>query len=166
MNLYNAFVFPYLIYCVEIWGNVLSIHIQSLVKLQNKIVIIMTSLYHTTEQLYKNTGILPFKILVSHRIGLLMHKLSHGNVPKPIQNLYKSIAHTHFTRHVHHFHTMRGNNEFIYRSFVFQSVLIWNKILQNINIHVSNARFKHLLKNSCYPMLLPLDMINSGVLLL
>ena len=29
--LYNAFVFPYLIYCVEIWGNALSIHIQSLV---------------------------------------------------------------------------------------------------------------------------------------
>ena len=38
INFYNAFVFPYLIYCVEIWGNALSIHIQSLIKLQNKIV--------------------------------------------------------------------------------------------------------------------------------
>ena len=113
INLYNAFVFPYLIYCVEIWGNALSIHIQSLVKLQNKIVRIITSSYHTTEQLYNNTGILPFKILVTHRIGLLMYKLSHGNVPKPIQNLYKSNnnVHTHFTRHAHHFHKMRGNNE-------------------------------------------------------
>ena len=49
INLYNAFVFPYLIYCVEIWGNALSIHIQSLVKFQNKIVRIITSSYHTTE---------------------------------------------------------------------------------------------------------------------
>ena len=72
-----------------IWGNALSIHIQSLVKLQNKIVRIITSLYHNTEQLYNNTGILQFKILVTHRIGILMYKLSHGNVPKPIQNLYK-----------------------------------------------------------------------------
>ena len=128
--------------CVEIWGNALSIHIQSIVKLQNKIVTLITSSYHTTEQLYNNTGILPFKIFVTHRIGLLMYKLSHGNVPKPNNNV-----HTHFTRHAHNFHTMRGNNEFIYRTFVFQSVLIWNKLLQNINIHVSYTRFKHQLKD-------------------
>ena len=71
-----------------------------------------------------------------------MHKLSHGNVPRPIQNLYKSNnnVHTHFTRHAHYFHTIRG-------TFPFQSVLIWNKLLQNINIHVSYTRFKHLLKD-------------------
>ena len=34
INLYNAFVFPYLIYCVEVWGNALNTHIQPLVKLQ------------------------------------------------------------------------------------------------------------------------------------
>ena len=100
------------------------------------------------EQLYTNTGILPFKILVTHRIGLLMHKQSDGNVPKPIQNLYKSNnnVHTHFTRHAHHFHTMVVNNEFIYKSFAFQSALIWNKLLQNINIHVSYTRFRNPLK--------------------
>ena len=149
INLYNAFVFPYLIYCVEVWGNALSTHIQPLVKLQNKIVRIITYSYHTTEQLYTITRILPFKILVKQRIGLLMHKLSNGNVPKALQNLYKSNrdVHTHFTRQAHHFHSMRGNNEFIYRTFVFQSVVIWNKIIQNINIHVSYPRFKHLLKD-------------------
>ena len=73
--LYNAFVFPYLIYCVELWGNVLSTHIQPLVKLQNKIVRIISYSYHTTEQLYTITRILPLKILVKQRIGLLMHKL-------------------------------------------------------------------------------------------
>ena len=55
INLYNAFVFPYLMYCLEIWGNALSIHIQYIVKLQNKIVRIITSSSHTTEQLYTNT---------------------------------------------------------------------------------------------------------------
>ena len=82
INLYNEFVFPYLIYCVEVWGNALSTHIQPLIKLQNKIVRIITSSSHTTDQLYENTGILQFKILVKHRIGLLMYKISHGNVPK------------------------------------------------------------------------------------
>ena len=64
INLYNEFVFPYLIYCVEVWGNALSTHIQPLIKLQNKIVRIITSSSHTTDQLYENTCILQFKILV------------------------------------------------------------------------------------------------------
>ena len=94
---------------LEVWGNALSTHIQPLIKLQNKIVRIITSSSHTTDQLYENTGILQLNCLVKHRIGLLMYKISHGNVPKLLQNLYKSNndIHTHFTRHAHHFHSMR-----------------------------------------------------------
>ena len=84
-------------------------------------------------------------------LSIYHNKIFHqyGNVPKLLQNLYKSNndIHTHFTRHAHLFHSMRGNNEFIYRTFVFQSVLIWNKLIQNIDIHVSYPRFKHLLKD-------------------
>ena len=47
INLHNAWL--------EIWGNALSIHVQYIVKLQNKIVSIITSSSHTTEQLYTNT---------------------------------------------------------------------------------------------------------------
>ena len=30
INLYYAFKFPYLIYCVEVWGNALSTHTQTI----------------------------------------------------------------------------------------------------------------------------------------
>ena len=101
VNLYNAFIFPYLIYCVEVWGNALSIHLTPLLKLQNKILRIITFTHHRIDKdkLFYNTGILPFNVLVKHRIGLLMHKLSNGNVPKPLHNVYqcnKNIHH-HFT---------------------------------------------------------------------
>ena len=43
INLYYAFIFPYHIYCVEVWGNGLSTHIQPLIKLQNKIISIITN---------------------------------------------------------------------------------------------------------------------------
>ena len=91
INLYNALIFPYLIYCVEVWGNALSIHLTPLLKLQNKILRIITFTYHRIDKdkLYYNTGIVPFKVLVKHRIGLLMHTLSNGNVPKPLQNVYQ-----------------------------------------------------------------------------
>ena len=151
IQLYNAFIYPYLIYCVEVWGNALSIHLTPLLKIQNKILRIITYTHHhvNNDQLYYNTGILPFKILVKQRIGLLMHKMANGNVTKPLQNLYQcnKNVHHHFTRQTNHLHSMRGNNEFIYRTFVFQSVFIWNTVIQNININVSYERFKHLLKD-------------------
>ena len=34
--MYQSFVFPYLIYCVEIWGNTSAIHLDPLKKFQKK----------------------------------------------------------------------------------------------------------------------------------
>ena len=89
INLYHAFVFPYIIYCVEVWGNALSKHVQPLIKLQNKILNSITPPHRfiQKEQLHAHSGILPSKILVKHRIGLLMYKLSNGYLPKPLLNI-------------------------------------------------------------------------------
>ena len=107
INFYHAFIFPYLIYCVEVWGNALRKHVQPLIKLQNKILKIITPSHRfiNKEQLYAHSGILPFNLLVKHRIGLLMYKLSNGNILKPLLNIYKSNKdiHTHFTRQANHF---------------------------------------------------------------
>ena len=77
-----------------------------------------------------------------------MYTLSNGNVPKPLLHIYKSNKdiHTHFTRQAHHFHSRRGNTEFVYRTFAFQSVLFGTKFIPNIDINVHITRFKHLLK--------------------
>ena len=36
MNLYYSLVFPYLIYCNEIWGNASSVHLDSMIKILKK----------------------------------------------------------------------------------------------------------------------------------
>ena len=150
IKLYHAFIVPYLIYCVEVWGNALSKHVQPLIKLQNKILKIITPSHRfiNKEQLYAHSGIIPFNLLVKHKINLLMYKLSDDNIPKPLLNIYKSNKeiHTHFTKQANHFRSRRGNPEFVYRTFAFQSVFILNKIIQNIDINVHITRFKHLLK--------------------
>ena len=63
VNLYNTFVLPYLIYCVEIWGNACDTHLDPLIKLQKKIIrFISFSTYteHTTP-LFLKLNILPLK---------------------------------------------------------------------------------------------------------
>ena len=42
LQLYHSFVTPYLIYCLEIWGNASDIHLQPLITTQKKIVRIIT----------------------------------------------------------------------------------------------------------------------------
>ena len=37
IQMYHSFVFPYLIYCVEIWGNASAIHLDPLKKIQKKV---------------------------------------------------------------------------------------------------------------------------------
>ena len=76
INLYDTFILHYMIYCVEIWGNALSIHIHPLIKLQKNIRMI-TCLKYTPDKnnLYSTTGSLPFNVLIKYRIGLLMYKI-------------------------------------------------------------------------------------------
>ena len=150
INLYYAFIFPYLIYCVEVWGNALSTHTQPLINLQNKIIRIITNshLLASSEKLYNETAILPFVTLVKYRIGLFMFKIAKLTVPISISRLFKlnSDVHNYNTRQAHHIHSFKGNNEFIYRTFKFQIVYNWNSILQYININVSFPTFNHVLK--------------------
>ena len=52
LDLYHAFVYPYLTYCIEVWGNMSYVHLDALVKIFLKIVHIITYspyLAHTDE---------------------------------------------------------------------------------------------------------------------
>ena len=90
LNLYHAFIFPYLIYCVEIWGNAANIYLDPLIKLQKKIIRVITFsqyLAHTND-LFVQLQILPIKKLVIHRIGLQMFKNNLGYIPKAVKSLF------------------------------------------------------------------------------
>ena len=43
---YCTFVYPYLIYCVKVWGNVCDIDLDPIIKIQKKYVCVITSLYY------------------------------------------------------------------------------------------------------------------------
>ena len=38
IHLYNSFVFPYLIFGVEVWGNTNAVHLDTIIKIQKKVV--------------------------------------------------------------------------------------------------------------------------------
>ena len=144
-NLYNAFILPYLLYCVEIWGNAAVCHI-----LPKKIIRYITFspyLAHT-KNLFLDTNILPFKKLVIHRIGIQMFKFNIGLSPVPLNNLFvrNSNIHNYNTRNKNKLRSAIGRHKFIYKNFRYISVHIWNNITDKIDTDTSLLTFKKQLK--------------------
>ena len=68
----NSFVFPYLIYCSEVWGTTSNIYLEPLIKLLKKMIIIINLPPYNlpTKLIFQELNILPYKRLIFHRIGL------------------------------------------------------------------------------------------------
>ena len=105
IQMYHSFVFPYLIYCVEIWGNASTIHLDPLKKIQKKSfrAITFSEFSAPSEPLFQRSNILNFDKLVFQRICLMMFKHHIGVVPKPISDLFQTNDNFHMeTVHVTH----------------------------------------------------------------
>ena len=149
-NLYFTFIYPYLIYCVEVWGNACATHLDPLIILQKKCIrtITFSSRLEHTAPLFDQLDILNFNKLVTQRIALLMYKHSNNTLPQPIHILFSrnDEFHNHNTRQSNHLHLPIGKREGIYKSFTFHGIHIWNYLIMHIPTNVSYACFKRSVK--------------------
>ncbi len=147
-DLYYAFIFPYLIYCVEVWGNAAPTHLAPLCTIQNKIVRTISCSHHraSAPPIYIRLGILPMHKIVIHRIALMMYKYSNNLLPEIMNALYKSNnqVHSYETRQRHLLHTPGGTHT---NNFCYKSVLVWNELTtRGVQSNVSMPKFKKSLK--------------------
>ena len=119
IQMYHSFVFLYLIYCVEIWGNASAIHLDPLKKIQKKSIraITFSEFSAPSEPLFQRSNILNFDKLVFQRICLMMFKHHIGVVPKPISDLFQTNDnfHSYSTRNSQALRTPIGKSEAIYQ---------------------------------------------------
>ena len=144
-KLYFAYIYPYLIYCIEIWGISPQTHLKPLLLLQKKLVRIMTfsTYYAHTDPLFKDMEILIIDRLVIHRIGILMYKLNSGHLPKVLCNFFKK------NNEIHNYNTRTKDMFRIsHESQTFSSVgaKIWNALSIKIDVNVTLIKFKNSLK--------------------
>ena len=59
VNLYHSYIYPYLIYCIESWGNAAACHIYPLFILQKRIVRLITFCNYDADTIFKDLYILP-----------------------------------------------------------------------------------------------------------
>ena len=150
VNLYHSYIYPYLIYCIESWGNASDCHLEQLYFLQKKIIRIVTysDFNISSDILFKNLQILPLNKLIHHRIGIMMFKYANGLLPQVMDDLYttNSNVHSHFTRQFHLLHINKGSINVFTRSFANTSARVWNSLQSNIDVFVPLPTFKRVLK--------------------
>ena len=101
-NLYYTYIYPYFIYCIEVWGSAANCHLNSLFFLQKKIIRIMTFspyLAHTGP-IFIDLAILPFDKIYIDRISIMMFKVEYELLPKSVTQMFSKNKdiHSHDTR--------------------------------------------------------------------
>ena len=91
LTLYYSFVYPYLIYCNHIWGNIYQNNLKQLCVTQNKIVQVIAGVKprESAEPLYESLGIIKLNDINKYLIARFMYKYSVGMVPKLFSSYYK-----------------------------------------------------------------------------
>ena len=150
LTLYYSFIYPYLNYCIHIWGSSAHIHLNKILLLQKKIVRIISGVNRLShsEPLFINLSVLTMTKLHKYNIGLLMYKYHHGWLPQ-ILNIFErnSDIHQYSTRQANQLHIPVYKTELGKRSFHFQAVKIWNEIYSALSVNVKIGTFKRKLKS-------------------
>ena len=136
-KLYDSYIYPSLIYCIEVWGTSLAhTYLKPLLLLQKINVRIMSfsSYYAHTAPIFKDLKILTIDKLIVHRIGITMYKFSNGFLPDVFNTLYikYSEIHTYSTRSKDLYHVLPGT-----QTFSNISAKIWNPLTVTINVNVT-----------------------------
>ena len=144
-NFYHTYIFPHLIYCIEVWGNASHCHLLPLFLTQKKIIRLITFSEHLahTKPIFKSLNILPLNSLYYHRIVVLMYKLYNGLLPEALNGLYikNNKIHHYPTRKCDKYHIQTSTD-----SFPNVSACIWNVITTNIDVNISFMQFKTCFK--------------------
>ena len=107
ISLYHSFIYPYLIYCNQIWGSACKTQIEPLFILQKKALRIITGVHprSPSEPLFRQLKFLNCEIIFKYLVGRLMYRVYHGEL-STLQFLFvkNSDIHMHNTRQSGHYH--------------------------------------------------------------
>ena len=168
VSLYYAFVYPYINYCIHVWGSTYQTHLNKLYLLQKRVVRIIAGVKRRThcKPFFDSLGILSLSNIFRYNVSLFMYKFYHEMLPR-IYNIFQknSDVHDYNTRQSEMLHLPKPNTEYGKPSFRYRGALIWNDILEKLDVNIKIGTVKknlkkHLLKlmvlNYQYQLITPI----------
>jgi hypothetical protein len=153
-SLYYSFIYPYITYCIETWGAACTTHMSSLVKLQKKIIRIITSSPPRTHSadLFNKLNMLPIHKIYQNQVATFMFKVVNETVPPLLQAMFtfNMNIHRYDTRQANKLHVPLSKTSIFKKSMRFKGVTVWNRVSEAINSNSSLTTFKcHLKRFLC-----------------
>ena len=140
-TLYYSFLYPYLNYCIEVWGKAASCYIDSLKTIQKRCIRIISNAKFRdhTAPLFKALNILCLDHIYTHKVALFMFKLYHDKLPKVFNSMF--TVNENNTRQNGQLVIPLAKLECFRRTVRIQGVHIWNNYCKIIDIKCSIHAF-------------------------
>ena len=150
LTLYNVFIYPYFMYCIEVWGNTCQSYLDPLIKIQKRAVRVISfakRLDHT-DPLFLNTRILKTKEIYIYSVQLFMFKFHNYKLPQVIYSLFtrNDTIHDHSTRQHNKLHVPLSKIQLTSTSVRTTGVLLYNHFYDILDMNCSYYTYKKKLK--------------------
>ena len=149
--LYYSFIYPFLTYCIEIWGGTYTSYTKSLFVCQKKIVRIITNSKWNahTDTLFTNLKLLRLYNIYHYRMLMFMYRFENNKLPECIYSLFKRNSEIHHinTRQSSYLHVPSVRHESTKRAFTYNVVKLFNAFITIFDFNVSIWKFKKDVKS-------------------
>ena len=124
-SLYYTSIYPYLNYCIHVWGKSYDTHLHHLIILRKKLIRIINGIPPRTnvDKLYVMHNILLVKRLYSYDVVLFMSKYSNQLLPGVFNNLFSKLA------DVHEYNTRYASTQHMYVCFQGTTTDVFIKVI-------------------------------------
>ena len=148
--LYYSLVYPFLIYCISVWGSTYQRNLSRVVILQKKIIRIISKLSFDshTDVLFKEQEILKFSDSYLYQIGKFMYLFKRGLLPNYFRDMFTlaSQLYSHYTRNCNLFYIPPSRINIRNFSIRFQGHMFFNSLSREIQNSESILLFSKRLK--------------------
>ena len=152
LSLYYAFIYPYLLYCVIIWGACNQTTLDPIIRIQKRALKCMSNVPKDTPSLslFKEWDILQFEQIYRLQVIIFVYKFKCCLLPDVCKNLFLRTVdvHDHNTRQIYNYYPPFYRTEFGKRNIRYIGCIIWNSLeikTKKLNISLSSFK-KHILK--------------------
>ena len=147
--LYYSFVFSYLYYCTEIYGNIQRTSLKPLQLAQNRALRALQykNKYYPINEMHKDYGILKVHDIVQYKQSKIIHSLLTGakRLPTVLKKLIIPIKniHAHNTRHTNMVYEVKPRRPIGKRLLKCNASKVFNNLPRNITLQETHGEFKN-----------------------
>jgi putative NIF3 family GTP cyclohydrolase 1 type 2 len=150
--LYCSLVLPYLLYCIEVWGNTYKTYLNTLILLQKKAIRIVSGADYLdhTNCLFLRNNLLKFNDIIELNILLVMFKAHNNSLPRNLQKCFSVKEEKYSSRFKNKFKVNFVRTDIKARNISVYGVKLWNALDYKLTCCTDMGMLKKLFKNYCF----------------